>query len=165
LSWSNLYDYHNIVYSFPAEIFVYNKDKDKKQVDMFGAYYFHVGSTAFSTESALHLRNVILSDDTAFQETTNTYFYTQNAELGYPIECYPLLDIVYGDNLCVFNAPKENYTYRNNYSGKYGIYKNFWENYINERYSIQNKLITCYMTITPEEYSSFEFNKLVNIYD
>ena len=36
LSWSNLYDNKRIIYSLPAEIYVYNKDKDKKFVNLFG---------------------------------------------------------------------------------------------------------------------------------
>jgi hypothetical protein len=63
----------------------------------------------------------------------------------------------------VFNVPKENYTYLNNYSGKSTIYTNFWEKYINERYNIQNKKITCYVDLKPHEYNQFKFNQLVKI--
>ena len=76
---------------------------------------------------------------------------------------YPHLDIVSDDNLCVFNIPKENYTYLNNYVGKNSIYSNFWENYLNERYNIQNKIITCYVMLTPTEYNQFKWNKFVKI--
>lgn len=163
LSWSNLYTYHNITYSFPAEIFVYNKDKDNKQVDIFGSYYFHNGLLSFSDEESLHLRSVHISDDTKFQQINNTYFYTQGTETTLTITTYPHLDIVRGDNMCVFNVPKDNYTYLNNYSGKSSIYSNLWEKYLNERYSIQNKKITCYAKIKPFEYCQFEWNNFVKV--
>lgn len=163
LSWENLYTYKKIVYSMPAEIFVYNKDKDRKQVDMFGAYYFHNGLASFSTESSLHLRDVKLSDDTAFQQANNTYCYTQQAANLTEVYTYPKLDIIRGSNICLFNTPSENYTYLSNYSNTNSIYSNFWEPYINERYNIQNKLVTCYITFTPSDYSSFKWNNFVKI--
>jgi hypothetical protein len=57
----------------------------------------------------------------------------------------------------------KNYTYLSNYSGKETIYSNFWETYINERYNIQNKKITCYVSLKPSEYNQFDWNKLVLI--
>ena len=163
LSWSNLYTYRQIVYSFPNELYVYNKDKDNKQVDIFGAFYFHNGIASFSDEEALHLRSVHISDDTVFQQVNNTYFYTQTADTTLTCNHYPLLDIVRGNNMCLFNIPQENYTYLNNYSGKSTIYNNFWEKYLNERYNIQNKKITCYVMLTPTEYNQFKWNKFVKI--
>jgi mRNA-degrading endonuclease RelE of RelBE toxin-antitoxin system len=162
LSWTNLRNYFNIVYSFPSEIYVYNKDKDNKQVDIFGAYFFHNGLTTFSKEQALHLHDVCISDDTAYQDDINTYFYSRNFN-SVSVESYPNLDIVKGDFINTFNLPKENYTYNNNYDNKAGIYSNFWEKYIDERYNIQNKIITCYVLIKPSEYNQFEWNKLVKV--
>lgn len=161
LSWTNLCNF-TIDYSFPSEIYVYNKDKDNKQVDVFGAYFFHNGLSLFSTEESLHLDNVYVSDDTMFQVDNNTYFYSQSIN-SLPIVTYPNLDIVRNDFISTFNLPKENYTYNNNYNNKAGIYSNFWENYINERYNIQNKIITCYVLLTPSEYNQFTWNKLVKI--
>lgn len=163
LSWNNLYNNKKIMYSFPAEIFVYNKDNDGKQVDLFGAFFFHNGLAAFSTEEALNLRNVYISDDTRFQNANNNWFYVQRSSDMERVYTYPLLDVVRNNNLCLFNIPKENYTYLNNYSGAGSIYTNLWENYINERYDIQNKKITCYVTLKPHEYSQFAWNKLVTI--
>ena len=53
------------------------------------------------------------------------------------------------------------YTYLSNYSDKKSIYYNFWESYINERYNIQNKLITCYVTLTPEMWNKFDYSHFV----
>ena len=143
---------------------VYNKDKDKKEVSLFGAYFFHNGLANFSTESALHMHNVILTDDTPYMDANNTYFYNQGGGANVRnVTTYPKLDIVKGDNMCVFNIPKYNYTYNNNYSGKKSIYTNFWEDYINERYNVQNKQITCYLHIKPTDYIGFDFNKLIKV--
>lgn len=171
LSWSVLEDItpNSIVYSFPPEKYIYNRDKDDKAVDVFGSYYFHNGYTAFSTELALHLRSVYLTDDTDIQVTNNTYCYAQRENDFSPIAnrvhvtTYPKLDIVYGNNLCTFNVPSENYTYQQNYAGKKSIYTNFWEDYINERYNIQNKVLTCYLKLTPSDFVTFNWNCFVKI--
>ena len=163
LSWLNLKNNKKIIYSFPAEIYVYNKDKDNKQVSVFGAFYFHKGTKNFDTEAALNLVSPKITDDTNFQAAYNTYFYNRGGGNRTMVSTYPFLDIVYNDDLCVFNIPSENYTYLNNYSGKNSIYYNFWENYIDERYNIQNKKITCYVMLSPIEYNQFAWNKLVKV--
>ena len=163
LSWKNLKTNHKVIYSFPAELYVYNKDKDNKQVSTFGAFYFHKGLQSFDTETALQLLPVKISDDTEFQLANNTYFYNRSEGNRLLVYTYPLLDIVNGDNLCVFNTPSENYTYLNNYSGKNSIYYNFWDKYIDERYNIQNKKITCYVMLSPIDYNQFAWNKLVKV--
>lgn len=163
LSWNNLNTAHNITYSFPAEYYVYNKDKDNKEESVFGAFYFHNGLMNFSTEAALNLCDVYISDDTAFQQANNTYFYTGIQSEMQQALTYPKLDIVRDDNMCIFNVPKENYTYLNNYTGKDTIYTNFWQKYLDERYNVQNKMITCYVDLKPHEYNQFAFNHLVKV--
>ena len=79
------------------------------------------------------------------------------------VQKYPMLSVVNVSNMCLFNIPKENYTYDKNYSGKKSIYYNFWQNYINERYNVQNKLVTCYIRISPKMWNEFEFNKFIKI--
>ena len=163
LSWTNLYDYNKMVYSFPSELYVYNKDSDKKQVDLFGSYYFKIGCRDFSDESALHLRSVKISDDTALQQSTNKYFYTQMNDYSTSVTKYPNLDVYRNGNLCLYNIPMENYTFRDNYSGSTSIYEKVWKNYINERYSSRNKILTCYLRLTPQDYMNFDFNHFVRI--
>lgn len=162
LSWLNLKD-KLIIYSFPSELFVYNQDKDNKQVNLFGAWFFHNGTRQFSTETMLKLPTIKISDDTNLQQNTSTYFYSALDSDRISCDNYPYLDIVRDNNMCVFNIPKENYTYTDNYSGKETIYSNLWENYINERYNIQNKIITCYVLLKPSEYNQFQWNKFVKI--
>lgn len=163
LSWTNLNDNHTIIYSLPAEISVYNKDKENKQVNIFGTFFFHNGVESFDTEELLHMRPVIISDDSSLQQSTATFFYTQDNGPSVGVGTYPKLDIVRGQNVCTFNIPQDNYTYNKNYSGKSSIFHNFWEKYISERYNIQNKKITCYVQLKPSEYNQFKWNKLVKL--
>ena len=67
------------------------------------------------------------------------------------------------NNMILFNIPKENFTYNNNYAGKTTLYTRYWKNYLDERYSIQNKLMTCYITLTPTDWMNFEFNHFIMI--
>lgn len=164
LSWTNLYDYDRISYSLPAEIFPYAKDDNNKYVNIFGAYYFFVGKKYFDTTTALHMRGVKVSDDTTFQLSNDTYYYSQNQSYT-DVTSYPGLDIVYSDEekLCLFNMPNENYTYSKNFGNTKGIYDMFWKRYIDERYDIQNKKITCYIKLSLNDFTNFEYNHFVKI--
>ena len=108
------------------------------------------------------MRPVCISDDTALQMGAYTFFYSQTFN-SVNVTTYPKLDVVYDNNLCLFNTPKENYTYLNNYDGKSPIYTRYWENYLNERYNIQNKVVTCYLTLTPKDWTDFRFNRFIKI--
>lgn len=164
LSWSTLYSNLKVGYTLPTEITINNKDKDKKTVELFGNLLFYKGLNQFDTTSGL--RSVTLTDDTLFQTLNKTYFYTQAGEASKKIkvETYPVLDIVVNNTLCTYTAPIENYTYSvNNYTDKTGIYNNFWKQYLDERYNIQNKIVTCYMYLKPQEYTNFNWNKFIKI--
>lgn len=166
LSWSKIYNELSIVYTIPAEILPNNKDKDNKCMDLFGSIFIYNGLSIWDTDSGL--RNVKLTDDTTLQTINNLYFYTQDSEGDknrISVETYPLLDIK-GDNIniCTFTTPSENYTYKkDNYDNAMGIYKNFWENYLNERYNKQNKIVTCYLRLTPYDIANFKYNNFVKI--
>lgn len=164
LSWANLYDKNKISYSLPAEIFPYAKDKEGKQTNNFGAFFFHNGKRSFDTTPALGMRGVMISDDTQFQQSNDTYYYSQSQD-GTSVTTYPALDVIYSDNekLCLFDKPMENYTYAKNLSNTIGIYDMFWKVYIDERYNIQNKKVTCYLHLKPSDFSNFEYNNFIKI--
>jgi len=162
LSWLTL-NRHKIFYSFPNEIYVANRDKDNKEVDIFGTLYFHNGLKNFNRENSLHLVIPKISDDSTFQRLNNTYFYTFVQSDYVTSFTYPFLDVVYNNNICTFNVPSTNFTYNNNYSGKNSIYELYWKNYLDERYNIQNKKVTCYIKLTPLDWINFKFNKFVKI--
>ena len=166
LSWGKIYDELSIVYIIPAEILPNNLDKDKKCMDIFGSLFIYNGLADWDTNSGLE--SVKITDDTSLQIINNLYFYTQDAEGDknrIAVPTYPLLDIKASDtNICVFSTPAENYTYRkDNYNNTYGIYKNFWQNYLNERYNKQNKIVTCYLRLSPYDIANFQYNNFVKI--
>lgn len=164
LSWENLWKNFSIVYTLPAEITAYNKDKDEKNVDVFGSMLFYKGLGEFDTTSAM--RPVFITDDTTLQSSNQVFFYTQKGQDGKYIrsEYYPVLDVVDGHNLCTFAIPSANYTYvKDSYDNKNGIFKNFWEKYLNERYNKQNKIVTCYLRLTPYDIANFQYNHFVKI--
>lgn len=163
LSWTNLNNYNIISYSLPAEIFPYSKDKDNKSVNNFGAFFFHNGKRNFDTTPALRMRSVSVSDDTLFQQSNDTYYYSQSQDET-EVATYPALDIIYdNEKLCLFNTPMENYTYAKNLGNTKGIYDMFWKNYIDERYDIQNKKVTCYLRLKPSDFINFDYNTFVKI--
>ena len=161
LSWTNLHYNHRVSYSMPNEISVLNKDKDDKYVSPFGRMYYHNGARAFSTEPALNMCSVIVTDDSDFQDSLGTYFYLQRN--GVSVRTYPALDVVNSRNMCTFTPPMVCYTYANNYSGKNGIFQNVWYNYVNERYNTQNKKITCHVKLTPTDFVNFKFKNFVKL--
>lgn len=164
LSWENLYTNMSVVYTLPAEVTLNNKDKDKKNVGIFGALMFYKGLSNFDTTSGL--RSVSVTDDTNLQTYNQTYFYTQDGQEGTKVKVtkYPVLDIVKDDNLCTFAVPSENYTYKPKvYDYTNSLYYNFWENYLKERYNKQNKIVTCYLRLTPTDIANFEYNHFVKI--
>lgn len=162
LSWTVLYDNKRIVYTFGKEIYLHNSDKDNKVVNTFGEFWF-VNTTKW--DSSNYLRNVRITDDTYLQTSTQTYFYSQDADSSslFP-EYYKQPTLVKKDCLCLVNVPSKNYTYDSSYfSGVKSIYTQYWENYINERYNKNNKLITCYLKLSQFDFSNFKFNKFIQI--
>lgn len=152
----------NIEYIFAKEKYINNQGEDKKQVDTFGQYYFLEGLANFDLSDGT-MPYTHISDDTDLQEKTSTYFYNFVAINRVPITTYPNLDVVHGSNIVLFNKPMENYAYGSDYSNKNSIYYSLWEKYINERYDINNKIITCYLRIKPTDYMNLEFNKFLHI--
>ena len=164
LTWDTLYRENKILYRIPTnESYVDDADNDNKIVDTFGQFYFHNGLNYFTKTD---MPVVIITDDTKLMSSNQTYFYTGGFnEEGTSIssDTYPNLSLFRGDNMITFAIPKVCYVSNVSYSGKKGIYSNFWENYINERYNIQNKLITCYVMLKPTEFNQFKWNQLVKI--
>lgn len=158
-SWNDLYNDMKIVYKLPAEIYL-DINKDNKTSNTFGCFFF-VNKKPFDNTS--NMRSVKISDDSLLQINNQTYFYSQYSD---NISTYYYLEpcLFYGDKLCLFDTPQENYTYDNDYlNNKQGIYDLLWKNYIDERYNTQNKIVGCYLKLTPQDISSFEFNHFVII--
>lgn len=168
LSWTNLYSYKRIVYSFPAETYVHMSDSDGKYVDQFGGFYLYNSTAHFDTAETLNMRAVKITDDTPFQNANNTYFYSQDQN-SINVTTYPRLDIVYNmplgeKRMCVFGKPLLNYTYNTTaYNNARDIYTMIWKKYVEERYNRNNKIVTCYIHLTPYDYINFKFNDFIKI--
>ena len=142
------------------------RDSSGKTVDMSGAYFYPV-KTKIDRYWVVRVTddsdNMRLADSyyNYSNPTGDTTDYWTSPELVLQIEgAYPK---VY--HTCLFEKPKKNYTSVQNYwdSVVSTVYSSFWYSYINERYSVQNKKVTTYIRISPQQFSSFKFNQFWKI--
>lgn len=66
---------------------------------------------------------------------------------------------------CLFNCPNEDYTNDQQITQTQGrfIYDVCWNDYVNERYNGNNKKLTAYVRLTPEDFNDFNFKTFVTI--
>ncbi len=164
LSWSSLYNNKQIVYTNSGEIFVLCKDKDDKYKKQFGNYFFFQGLASFSTQSPM--RDVVITDDSDLQIDNNIRCYGQTWNYT-DVSTYPNLTTIWADNgqkkLCVFNKPSTTYSTTQDFTNAKGIYDLFWKDYLDERYNIQNKIMTCYLRLSQTDFVNFKFSNFVKI--
>ena len=151
---------------YPVECFIEN-DANGAIANNYGSFYFFCGT--YSPDNVLSATDntnkpyITISDDTEIEIKQNSYCWNNSNT----VKCYsfPLLSTYdkTGKYSIQFAEPKELYfnpqivPYNN---PKY-LYNLFWERYLNEIYNIQNKLITAYIYITPQQYSNFKFNQFI----
>lgn len=160
LPWNKMLE-ADITYYQTGETMPYFEN-DKQPTDTFGCFYFYKGLHDFDFE----LGKVRITDDTNFQITHQTYSYLQDgaaSDKEIEVTTYPYLDIFYGDNLCLFNNPSESYDINQEYNDKDSIYLNFWKDWMDEQYNVQNKKISCYLNIHPIDYLKFDFKHFIMI--
>ena len=164
LSWNSLYENKQIVYTNSGELFVLCKDKDDKYKKQFGNYFFFQGLASFSTQSPM--RSVVITDDSDLQIDNNIRCYGQTWSYT-DVSTYPKLTTICEDNgqkkLCIFNTPSTTYSSAQDFTNAKGIYDLFWKNYLDERYSIQNKIMTCYLKLSQTDFVNFKFSNFVKI--
>lgn len=161
LTWDAIFRNNMIIYTVPNENYIDNTQDDNKQVSTFGQYYFHNGLQNFTSEN---MPGVIITDDTQLMVDSQTYFYADTYTGSHVMaDTFPNLSLFNGTNIVTYTTPSEIYTVGTDVTGLNGIYNNFWEDYINERYNIQNKKITCYVKLSPLEYYNFNFNQFVQL--
>lgn len=164
LSWTSLNNNKQIVYTNSGELFVLCKDKDDKYKKQFGNYFFFQGLASFSKQSPM--RNVIITDDSDLQIDNNIRCYGQSWN-NTSVSTYPKLTTILTDNgqkkLCIFNKPSTTYSTAQDFTNAKGIYDLFWKNYLDERYSIQNKIMTCYLKLSQTDFVNFKFSNFVKI--
>ena len=183
LLWSTLYEEQQVVYSVNNENFVYCQDKDGKYVDLFGCLMLYAGTKSF--DKTFSTRKILLTDDTQQMERVHTYCYSQGngGDNHIQVTQYPVLSnlLVKEDSsilinpkkyvFCnLFEIPKKLYTLNNPFTSKskiptvnQSLYSRFFKKYFDERYSIQTKVVTCYMQLTLFDYINFKFNQFVMI--
>lgn len=151
----------------PNEQYVDNDD-DGDNAGNFGAFYFWNGymtpDSRLGFTSTSGYPCVFVSDDTDYQMSHGEYMWNMTGT--YEVLCYRLPKISTisqsGNWSIHFESPKEYYFEKPNGEIKY-IYNEFWKNYINERYNVQNKKLTAYFYLTPEDYKKINFRQFVKI--
>ena len=122
--------------------------------------------------------NSYVTDDNAYMIEHDNYCYYDMIwhnpdDPIHQLQAMPQFSAVYKEGFdensasygILFNQPNEDYTTNKVYTeagGNY-IYNLFWNNYISERYNIQNKKLTAYFRLNPSDYFDFKFNKFVTI--
>lgn len=162
-SYYNLLSYSelskNIIkYNITEDVFISNYKEENKQEDTFGQYFFFKGLKSFDT--SLNLPLVQVSDDTAQQLFVEDFYYSNEGE---DVSTYPYLTSFYDTYCSLYTKPMQVYTKEEVDNNTKGIFENFWEDYLNERYNINNKIVTCYLDIKPFDYCNFKFNKFIKI--
>ena len=164
LSWDSLWKNKQIVYTNSGELFVLCKDKDDKYKKQFGNYFFFQGLASFSTQPPM--RSVVITDDSDLQIDNNIRCYGQTWSYV-DASTYPKLTTIWTDNgqkkLCIFNTPSTTYSSAQDFTDAKGIYDLFWKNYLDERYNIQNKIMTCYLRLSRTDFVNFKFSNFVKI--
>lgn len=163
LSWTSTYDLGAISYTRSSmEVFPHFADEDNKLVNPFGSFAFCLGNAMW--DNGGHLRAVCLSDDTVNQVSEGKYYYSQSSDPDCYLlsNGYPKVDIKKWRNVFTFGKPLQNYSL-SDYTDTKDIYESFWQLYINERYNVQSKMVTCYLDIKPVDFLNFTFNKFIKI--
>lgn len=115
-------------------------------------------------------RKFYIVDDTPLMQSQGKYSYIDiknvNSIFYKEITSFPSFNIVTGEYGCLFNKPMLDFTTPDEGDEKTllaktpndaFIYKRIWEKWMNERYNTNNKKLTCYINLTPNEYATFEF--------
>ena len=153
----------------PNEYFPDNDD-DGKNAGNSGQFFFRNGTYAPDQTlgwSKQDTGTVIISDDTDWQLTHGEYCWTLVG--SYIAECdrLPAISTYSRDGRYSvhFAKPKELYFKRSivDYANAGYVYDTFWRDYLDDRYSVQTKVLNTYMYLTPQDWMDFKFNKFVLI--
>ncbi len=142
------------------------RDEGGKTIDVSGAYFY---PTKKKIERYWSVR---VTDDSECQKLLNTYCYYRDS-VGLNTEYWTSPELVMADELvlptiyhtCLWTLPKKNYTAKNDYYSRVsrGVFENFWQTYLNERYNIQNKKVTTYVRLSPSDFINFDFSQFWKI--
>ena len=150
--------------------FVENDDNGSS-ANISGAFYFNVGRQAVSPNLEVPDSNgnysVRITDDSDYQIKNNNYLWSWFSPYQLT-QYFPAISTFSPNNQYSihFEAPKEYYFNRQtvgDVSNTKYIYPTFWKKYIDERYNIQNKVLTAYFYLKPEDVMKYKFNKFVKV--
>lgn len=152
----------------PKEVYIEN-DNNGNNANNFGAFYFHNGTiqvdSSLSAKDENNLPFMLISDDSTQQIKKGIYCWGGNQFVI--TNKIPLISTYSADGkLSIhFNEPKEIYFNKEviPYDNPTYIYDGYWEKYFDERYNVQNKMLTCYLYLTPTDYKNFKFNQFIKL--
>lgn len=160
VSWVSLYELNDIVYTVSNNQFIDNRDDSGKEIDN-GFYRFVFVKLGEKFDQDSNMRPWKVSDDSMNQTTKQKYYYSGDNDLYVTsVNSYTMPSFSFDQYSIGYNTPEV--LYSNDSIGK-SIYDSFWKEYINERYNTQNKIVTCYIKMTPSDFCQFEFNRFLSI--
>ena len=154
LEYLKLFD-GQISYYGTSAVFIDNVDKDGNDVENFGSFYLRCPQKSIVSGSG----SFIVTDDNVYQKSNRkpTFGGNVGSQIGsaypakYNISNYFPLSIIRrynsSNNICLFNKPLKSYIFGEDFSNANTIYDLTWKNFIQERYHIQNKTLTCYLRL------------------
>ena len=153
---------------YPLEAFVEN-DAEGSNANNYNGWYFR--NKSYDVDSTLSLKDstgkayITITDDTEVEIKQNSYCWNTSNK----VNCYkyPLLSTYdeSGKYSIQFAEPKELYFNPKivPYNAPKYLYELFHKKYMNELYNVQNKVITAYFYLTPQDFKNFRFNTLIYI--
>lgn len=156
----------NLVFRVYNNNYLECRDSSGKTIDVSGAYFF-------PTKTKIDRYWVVrVTDDSDNMRKTDNYYNYKNPT-GDTTNYWTSPELVKRVDLiepakyftCLFTKPKKNYTSLSNYYDRLdsGIYEQFWKTYLDERYNVQNKLLTTYIRLSPQDFINFKFNQFWKI--
>lgn len=160
---ANFMGYNYKVY--PNEVYVDNDDNGDN-AGMSGAFYFRRGTFAPDGRISGTANNgnsvVRITDDSKKMLLADEYCWNFMEQYNVLCNALPRVTTTLDGMSIHFEKPAE-YYYKNNERNTRFIYEMYWKDFIDERYSVQNKKVECFMYITPMEYKEFTFYKFITI--
>ena len=152
---------------YPNERYIEN-DNEGENAGNSGAFYLFNGT--YYPDNELGFRTttgngkIFITDDTQHMLHVGRYMWNlsfQDTEICEKLPYISTIDRT-GKYSVHFESPAEYYFDVDCSQTRY-VYDLFWKRYIDERYSVQNKKLTCYVYLTPNEFKQIRFHDFVKI--
>lgn len=141
-------------------------DAEGSNAEMDGQFYFRNGRQPVDYELS-NFGYAYITDDSEIEIKNKSFCWSLSDGLIVDCQYYPAISTYSADGKysIQFNEPKELYFNRTvvPYNNPVYVYDAFWKDYINERWSVQNKVLTCYMYIDAEDFKRYQFNTFIQI--